>query len=87
MLQRLRGGPLRGHRPPAVASIAPVKAAAYWDSAMNQFGNVLTRIAGEPIKDLFKRRIADPIGMNRSKWDWGDFGKVEGIKVVNPFTN
>lgn len=55
---------------------------AYWDSAMNQFANVLTRIAGEPIEDLFKRRIADPIGMNRAKWDWGDFGAVDGI-VVN----
>jgi CubicO group peptidase (beta-lactamase class C family) len=55
---------------------------AYWDSAMNQFANVLTRIADEPIETLFKRRIADPIGMNRAKWDWGDFGKAEGI-VVN----
>lgn len=55
---------------------------AYWDSAMNQFANVLTRIAGEPIEKLFKRRIADPIGMNRAKWDWKDFGTIEGI-VVN----
>jgi len=55
---------------------------AYWDSAMNQFANVLTRIAAEPIEELFKKRIADPIGMNRSKWDWGDFGKIDGI-VVN----
>jgi CubicO group peptidase (beta-lactamase class C family) len=55
---------------------------AYWDSAMNQFANVLTRIAGQPIEDLFKRRIADPIRMNRSKWDWGDFGKIDGI-IVN----
>jgi CubicO group peptidase (beta-lactamase class C family) len=55
---------------------------AYWDSAMNQFANVLTRIAGEPIEILFKRRIADPIQMNRSKWIWGDFGKVDGI-IVN----
>lgn len=55
---------------------------AYWDSAMNQFANVLTRTAGEPIEELFKRRIADPIGMNRDKWDWGDFGEVDGI-VVN----
>jgi len=54
---------------------------AYWDSAMNQFGNVLTRIAGEPIEHLFKRRIADPVGMNRARWDWGDFGKVDGIAV------
>ncbi|NQT84996.1 beta-lactamase family protein, partial [bacterium] len=55
---------------------------AYWDSAMNQFANVLAHIAGEPIEDLFKRKIADPIGMNRAKWDWGDFGAVGGI-VVN----
>lgn len=55
---------------------------AYWDSAMSQFANVLTRIAGQPIEELFKRRIADPIGMNRSKWDWGDFGTIDGL-VVN----
>ena len=55
---------------------------AYWDSAMNQFANVLTRVAGEPIEELFKRRIADPIGMHRDKWDWGDFGKIDDL-VVN----
>ncbi len=55
---------------------------AYWDSAMNQFANVLTCIANEPIEVMFKRKIADPIGMNPGKWDWGDFGKVNGI-VVN----
>jgi len=55
---------------------------AYWDSAMNQFANVLTRIADEPIEDLFKKRIADTIGMDRAKWDWGDFGMIDGI-VVN----
>jgi len=55
---------------------------AYWDSAMNQFANVLAHIADEPIETLFRRRIADPIGMNRLNWDWGDFGKVGGI-VIN----
>ena len=55
---------------------------AYWDSAMNQFANVLTRVTGEPIEDFFQRRIADPIGMNREQWDWGDFGEIDGI-VVN----
>jgi len=48
---------------------------------MNQFGNVLTRIAGEPMEDLFKRRIADPIGMDPDEWDWGDFGSIDGITV------
>ncbi|MHC4520853.1 MAG: serine hydrolase domain-containing protein [Planctomycetota bacterium] len=60
---------------------APGTQYAYWDSAMNQFGNVLTRIAGEPIKDVFKRRLADPIGMDPDEWDWGDFGPVDGIAV------
>jgi len=54
---------------------------AYWDSAMNQYANVLTHIAGESLEDLFKRRIADPIGMNRARWDWGDWGKVDGLVV------
>lgn len=55
---------------------------AYWDSAMNQFANVLTKIAGESLEELVQRRIADPIGMNRAKWDWGDWKKVDGL-VVN----
>jgi CubicO group peptidase (beta-lactamase class C family) len=55
---------------------------AYWDSAMNQFANVLTRIAGEPIEALFKHRVADPIGMRVEGWEWGDFGRVDGL-VVN----
>lgn len=60
---------------------APGSKYAYWDSAMNQFANVLTRIAEEPIEEFFKRRIADPIGTNREKWNWGDFGKIDGITV------
>ncbi len=60
---------------------APGSQYAYWDSAMNEFGLVLTRIAGEPLEDLFKRRIADPIGMDPSQWNWGDLNKVEGITV------
>ncbi len=52
---------------------------AYWDSAMNIFALVLTKAAGEPLEDLFRRRIAEPIGM--SGWRWGDFGDVDGLKV------
>jgi CubicO group peptidase (beta-lactamase class C family) len=69
-------------RPGETPLFAPGTKYAYWDSAMNQFANVLTRIAGEPIEELFRRRIAGPIGMARRKWGWGDFGKVDGI-VVN----
>ena len=54
---------------------------AYWDSAMNQFANGLTRVAGEPIENLFERRVADPIGMRAGDWDWGDWGSINGIDV------
>jgi len=53
---------------------------AYWDSAMNLFGLVLTRIAGEPLEVVFRRRVAAPIGM--TNWDWGDYAKDNGV-VVN----
>jgi CubicO group peptidase (beta-lactamase class C family) len=69
-------------QPNPVPLFAPGSKYAYWDSAMNQFANVLAHIAGEPIEQLFQRRIADPIGMHRDKWDWGDFGEIEGV-VVN----
>jgi CubicO group peptidase (beta-lactamase class C family) len=55
---------------------------AYWDSAMNEFGLVLTKIAGEPLEAVFKRRVADPIGMDAGKWDWGDYATIDGV-VVN----
>jgi len=65
---------------PLVPSAAPLfappgSAYAYWDSAMNQFGNVLAHISGEPVRDLFGRRIADPIGIDPGRWHWGDPAK------------
>jgi len=82
-----RGGYVHGpsqtpFNPSPIPLFRPGAKYAYWDSAMNQLGNVLTCIAGEPMEELFRRRIADPIGMNPARWDWGDFGKVKGI-VVN----
>jgi CubicO group peptidase (beta-lactamase class C family) len=55
---------------------------AYWDSAMNTFALVLTRIAGEPLEAFFKRRIADPIGMDPEGWEWNDWTLSDGT-VVN----
>ncbi len=52
---------------------------AYWDSAMNTFSLALTKIAGESIEQLFKRRVADPIGM--TNWEWGDYATVDGVTV------
>lgn len=47
--------------------------------ALNMLALALTQAADEPLDELFKRRIADPAGMQR--WIWGDFGRVNGIKV------
>jgi CubicO group peptidase (beta-lactamase class C family) len=69
-------------RPGPQPLFAPGERYAYWDSAMNLFGLVLTRIAGEPIEELFRRRIAEPIGMNPQGWDWGDYATIDGL-VVN----
>ena len=54
---------------------------AYWDSAMNEFGLVLTTIAGEPLEALLRRRILDPIGVNPQRWKWGERKAPEGVKL------
>lgn len=77
-----RHGPSRTPFDPAPQALFPAGTSyAYWDSAMNQFANTLTRIANEPLDQLFKRRIADPIGMNPNSWRWGDFGEIDGLKI------
>jgi len=86
MQDQPRGGYRHGPSPtpfdPCSAPLfTPGSQYAYWDSAMNQFGNVLTHIAGEPMRDVFKRRIADPIGMDPNEWRWGDFGRIDGVTV------
>ena len=53
---------------------------AYWDSAMNQFGYALTVAAEEPMEDLFRSRIAEPIGMNPDQWDWKEVSQDDGAR-------
>lgn len=56
---------------PAEPLFPPGEKYAYWDSAMNVFGLALTRIAGEPLEAVLKRRVMDPIGANPERWKWG----------------
>ena len=74
-------GPSKTPFEPAAPLFEPGEKYAYWDSAMNQFANVLTQIAEEPLDDFFRRRIADPIGMKPKQWRWGDFGEIDGVRV------
>jgi CubicO group peptidase (beta-lactamase class C family) len=55
---------------------------AYQDSNVHLLGRIVAmHLAHEPLKELFQRRIADPIGM--SHWDWGLSGQIEGMKHYN----
>ena len=54
----------------------------YNDHEVVLLGRILTGLAGESMKALFKRRIADPIGFK--PWDWGSVGSVNGIELNNP---
>jgi CubicO group peptidase (beta-lactamase class C family) len=54
--------------PPAAPIFPPGTKFRYWDDAMMQFGNVLTKAAGQPLDQIFRTRIADPIGMTEWRW-------------------
>jgi len=53
----------------------------HYSASPNQLANIMTRIAGEPLRNLFKRRIADPIGIPEVDWYWRDLGKIDGRVV------
>lgn len=48
----------------------------YWDEATQQYGYVLTQIAGESLHDYLKRRIFAPIGISGTDWQPDETGKV-----------
>lgn len=51
--------------PPATPIFPPGTKFRCWDDAIMQFGNVLTKAAGQALDQMFKTRIAYPIGMSR----------------------
>ena len=57
-------------------------ACAYHDHDIFLLGEILTLLAQQPLKEVFRRRIADPIDMQH--WDWGVVGNLEsGIALNN----
>ncbi|MBD3241381.1 MAG: serine hydrolase [Chitinivibrionales bacterium] len=66
---------------PTAPLFVPGMRFAYWDSAMNQCAHVLTRIADEQLLGLFRRRVADPIGIPHGRLQWGDWGVVDGLTI------
>ncbi len=59
----------------------PGAACAYHDHDVFLLGNILTRLARQPLKETFRRRVADPIGM--TQWDWGVVGSFENGLALN----
>ncbi|HHW11299.1 MAG TPA: serine hydrolase [Firmicutes bacterium] len=77
-----RHGPSRTPFIPATPLFTPPGSRfAYWDSALNELGLILTRIAGEPLRDLIQRRIGAAIGWQETDWTWGVMGEIDGIPV------
>jgi CubicO group peptidase (beta-lactamase class C family) len=60
----------------------PGTAYKYHDAAVHLLGYIMTRIAGEPLQEIFRREIADPIGMKR--WEWKDLGTLDGLLFNSP---
>lgn len=74
-------GDLLGYLIPRSPRYRAGRACAYHDHDVFLLGSVLTRIAGESLAAVFKRRIADRIGMTR--WDWGVAGVLDNGLVLN----
>ncbi len=55
--------------------------AMHYSQELDLLAYILTRIAGEPLSDLFRRRIADPIGMTLGGWEWKSVNTRDGLSI------
>ncbi len=79
-----KNDPLDGSKTPFTPTtplFEPGTKFCHWDDAMREFGHVLTRIISEPLEAFFKRRVADPIGMDSEAWGWRTRTPVEGYDI------
>lgn len=71
-------GPSRTPYWPATSPQSPPGSTySYWDSAPNMLALALTRLAGEPLADLLRRRVMAPIGL---EFEWGAW-LYDGLRV------
>ena len=70
-----------GELDPLAPDYAP-GAAMHYSAQSDLLALALTRVAGESLSDLFKRRVANPIGMDPAGWEWKNLGERDGL-VVN----
>lgn len=63
------------------APMYPLGTAMHYSGQTDLLAAVLTRIAGEPLEDLFMRRIGNTIGLTPEHFVWGSKTSIEGIKL------
>jgi CubicO group peptidase (beta-lactamase class C family) len=54
----------------------------YHDPAVHILGYLLTKAAGQSLEQIFRKRVADPIGMKH--FAWSNYGYKDGILFNNP---
>ena len=54
----------------------------YHDPPVHMLGIILTKVAGTPLEEVFRKRVADPIGMKH--FSWSDYGIRDGLLFNNP---
>ena len=55
---------------------APGTKYQYWDEATQQYGYVLTQIAGDSLDDYLQQKVLAPIGISGTQWQTDATGKV-----------
>jgi CubicO group peptidase (beta-lactamase class C family) len=54
----------------------------YFDPAVHLLGYILTKVANQPVEQVFRENVAEIIGMKQYKWS--DYGIRDGILFNNP---
>lgn len=54
----------------------------YHDPAVHLLGYILIKIAKQPLEQIIRRRVTDPIGMKH--FSWSDYGIRDGLLFNNP---
>ncbi len=54
----------------------------YHDPAVHLLGYLLTKVAGRSLEEVFRQRVAEPIGMTH--FAWSNYGRRDGMFFNNP---
>lgn len=68
---------------PAAPFFAPGERFCYWDDAVNLTCVALTRMAGESLESLIRRRVVRPLGIPDDAFGWELVGTLDGLPICN----